>query len=145
MNHLEFKIKATEKRHVAPVEEECNVDVHASRDAVGCPAHAQNKLGRAPHHTTLPFRLASSSLPQLSQSHSTTLLPSSSQAGGFELSHSLRFSPSSLLYDHDPSVTSFEPCKTCSTSRARPRIPPSSRIVLCPYTPELPTRSISRN
>lgn len=74
-----FEIKATEKRHVAPVKEECRVDVHASRDAVGCPAHAQNKLEWAPHHTTLPFDLLFPPLTQLPfhspHSPSSTRLP----------------------------------------------------------------------
>ena len=33
---------------------ECNVDVHASRDAVGCPGAAKTNY-QGLHHTTLPF------------------------------------------------------------------------------------------
>jgi hypothetical protein len=119
-----FEIKATEKRHVAPVEEECRVDVHASRDAVGCPAHAQNKLEWAPHHTTLPFDLLSLLYPNYPSTlpiHPPPLVFPSWRV--CILTRSLQCSSGPSLYYHDPSVTSFEPCKTCSTSRARPRIP----------------------
>jgi hypothetical protein len=37
-------------------DKECNVDVHASRDAVGCPGAAKTNY-QGLHHTTLPFDL----------------------------------------------------------------------------------------
>lgn len=100
--------------------EECSVDVHASRDAVGCPAHAQNKRSRAPPHDfalrpALPFPTP----------NSPTFFTFPPQVQGKE---GVGIAPNwpKLLRPfgyHVQPLISFEPCKTCSTSRARPTIP----------------------
>lgn len=51
LKEAENGIKREEKRdkRILVAVKECNVDVHASRAAVGCQASAQNKLSSTPH------------------------------------------------------------------------------------------------
>lgn len=49
-NEIENEVKKERRsKRILVAVKECNVDVHASRAAVGCQASAQNKLSSTPH------------------------------------------------------------------------------------------------